>query len=80
MCFSSTHLESTRHKEKCTFLNFFAESALKRVSHSIWKFENLLIQVHSVGIACGVTVAARDMASEQGAVTQATRDLERVVR
>ena len=44
MCFSSTHLESTRHKEKCTFLNFFAGSALKRVSHSIWEFENLLIK------------------------------------
>ena len=37
-------------------------------------------KVHSVGIACGLTVAARDMASEQGGVTQATRDLERVVR
>ena len=38
-------------------------------------------KVHSVGIACGLTEAARDMAtSEQGAVTQATRDLERVVR
>ena len=37
-------------------------------------------KVHYVGITCGLTVAARDMASEQGAVTQATRDLERVVR